>query len=36
MVVIMTEPFPARETVGVNELPLGAKVEISMVAVKDN
>ena len=28
-------PFPARETVCVKELPLGAKVEISMVAYKD-
>lgn len=28
------EPFPARETVCVKELPLGAKVEISMIAVK--
>lgn len=28
------EPFPARETVCVKELPLGAKVEISMVAMK--
>lgn len=28
-----SEPYPARETVGVRELPLGAKVEISMVAV---
>jgi len=27
-------PFPARETVCVKELPLGAKVEISMIAVK--
>ncbi len=27
-------PFPARETVCVKELPLGAKIEISMVAVK--
>jgi len=31
----MVEPYPARETVGVKELPLGAKVEISMVAVKN-
>ena len=31
----MSEPFPARETVCVKELPLGAKVEISMVAVKE-
>lgn len=30
----MVEPYPARETVCVKELPLGAKVEISMVAVK--
>ena len=30
----MQEPFPAREVVCVKELPLGAKVEISMVAVK--
>ncbi len=28
----MSAPYPARETVGVNELPLGAKVEISMIA----
>ncbi len=30
----MTEPYPARETVCVKELPLGAKIEISMIAVK--
>lgn len=30
----MTDPFPAREVVCVKELSLGAKVEISMVAVK--
>jgi len=30
----MSEPFPAREVVCVKELPLGAKVEISMVAEK--
>lgn len=30
----MTDPYPAREVVCVKELPLGAKVEISMVAVK--
>ncbi len=30
----MSDPFPARETVCVKELPLGAKVEISMVAIK--
>ena len=29
-----SEHFPARETVCVKELPLGAKVEISMIAVK--
>ena len=29
-----TEPFPARETVCVKELPAGAKVEISLVASK--
>jgi 2-iminobutanoate/2-iminopropanoate deaminase len=27
-------PYPARETVCVKELPLGAKLEISMIAVK--
>ncbi len=27
-------PYPAREVVCVKELPLGAKIEISMVAVK--
>ncbi len=31
----MSEPYPARETVCVKELPLGAKVEISMIAVKE-
>ncbi len=30
----MSDPYPARETVCVKELPLGAKLEISMVAVK--
>jgi len=30
----LSEPFPAREMVCVKELPLGAKVEISMVAFK--
>ena len=30
----MQEPFPAREVVCVKELPLGARVEISMVAAK--
>lgn len=29
-----SDPYPARETVCVKELPLGAKVEISMIAVK--
>lgn len=29
-----TEPYPAREVVCVKELPLGAEVEISMVATK--
>ena len=29
-----SDPFPARETVCVKELPLGAKLEISMIAVK--
>jgi len=31
----MEKPFPARETVCVKQLPLGANVEISMTAVKD-
>lgn len=31
----MSEPYPARETVCVKELPLGAKVEISMIASKE-
>jgi len=30
-----SDPFPTRETVQVAALPLGAKVEISMVAVKN-
>ena len=30
----MSEPYPARETVCVKELPLGAQLEISMVAIK--
>ena len=29
-----SEPFPARETVCVKALPLGAKFEISMIAIK--
>lgn len=28
-------PYPARETVCVKELPLGAKVEISMIAINN-
>lgn len=31
----LSDPYPARETVCVKELPLGAKVEISMVAAKE-
>jgi 2-iminobutanoate/2-iminopropanoate deaminase len=31
-----SEPFPARELVCVKELPLGARLEISMVAIKSN
>ncbi len=31
----MSDPFPARETVCVKGLPLGASVEISMIVVKD-
>lgn len=30
-----SDPYPAREAVCVKELPLGAKVEISMIASKD-
>ncbi len=30
----MTDPFPARELVCVKELPLGARIEISMIASK--
>lgn len=30
----MSDPYPARETVCVKELPMGAKVEISMIAIK--
>ncbi len=30
----MSEPYPARETVCVKELPLGARVEISMIAIR--
>jgi 2-iminobutanoate/2-iminopropanoate deaminase len=27
-----SSPYPARTTIGVNELPLGAQVEIEMIA----
>ena len=30
----ISEPYPARETISVKELPLGADIEISMIAVK--
>jgi len=30
----ISDPFPARETICVKDLPLGARVEISMIAVK--
>jgi 2-iminobutanoate/2-iminopropanoate deaminase len=30
------KPYPARECVGVNQLPLGARVEISMIAATGN
>ncbi len=30
----LSEPYPARETICVKELPLGAKLEISMIAAK--
>ena len=30
----VNEPYPARETVCVKELPLGARIEISMIAAK--
>lgn len=29
-----SDPYPARETVCVKELPLGARLEISMIAAK--
>ncbi len=32
----MSDPYPAREAVCVKDLPLGAKVEISMIAVKSS
>ncbi|MBD3155202.1 MAG: RidA family protein, partial [Candidatus Aenigmarchaeota archaeon] len=31
----MTDPYPSREVVCVKELPLGANLEISMIAAKD-
>ncbi len=31
----ITDPFPARETVCVKALPLGAALEISMIAIKN-
>ncbi len=31
----MSDPFPARETVCVKTLPLGATIEISMIAAKN-
>jgi 2-iminobutanoate/2-iminopropanoate deaminase len=31
----MNDPFPARETVCVKSLPIGATIEISMIAVKN-
>jgi 2-iminobutanoate/2-iminopropanoate deaminase len=34
-ITYLHEPFPARELVGVKELPLGARIEISVVAVKE-
>lgn len=30
-----SEPFPARSTIGVKELPLGARIEIEMVAYRE-
>lgn len=30
----MSDPFPARETICVKDLPLGARIEISMIAAK--
>jgi 2-iminobutanoate/2-iminopropanoate deaminase len=29
-----TEPYPARTTIGVSSLPLGARIEIEMIAKK--
>jgi len=31
----LSEPYPARETVCVKELPLGAEIEISMIACQN-
>lgn len=31
----LTGNYPAREVIGVKELPLGAKIEISMVAIRE-
>jgi len=31
-----TSPYPARTTIGVAELPLGARVEIEMIASRNN
>jgi len=31
----MSEPYPARDTVGVYQLPKGARIEISMIAMKE-
>jgi len=31
----MSDPFPARETISVKALPMGATLEISMIAVKN-
>jgi 2-iminobutanoate/2-iminopropanoate deaminase len=30
----MSDPYPAREVICVKELPLGAEVEISMIATR--
>jgi len=31
----LNDPFPARETICVKALPLGAALEISMIAIKN-
>lgn len=31
----VSEPYPARETIGAKELPMGATVEMSMIAIKE-